>query len=74
MLVSICSVFNRYIINIMRVIDKVYIKYCLKFVNCNFKNKQFLNINFLFFVDRFKLDKKLYLKNIFVDFKKLFKN
>lgn len=62
MLVSICSVFNRYIINIMQVIDKVYIKYCLKFVNCNFKNKQFLNINFLFFVDSFKSDNKLYLK------------
>lgn len=61
----------------MQVIDKVYRVhkiYCLKFANCNFKNKQLLNINLLPLADSFKSDKKPHLKNIFADFKKLFKN
>lgn len=53
----------------MQAIDKVYIKYCLKFANCNFKNKQLLNNNLLPLADSFKSDKKPHLKNIFVDFK-----
>lgn len=74
MLASTCSVFNRYTTNIMQAIEKVYIKYCLKFANCNFKNKQLLNINLLPLADSFKSDKKPHLKNFFADFKKLFKN
>lgn len=74
MLASACSVFNRYTTNTMQVIDNVYIKYHLKFANCNFKNIQLLNINLLPLADSFKSDKKPHLKNIFVDFKKLFKN
>lgn len=46
----------------MQAIDKVYIKYCLKFANCNFKNKQLLNINLLPLADSFKLDNKPHLK------------
>lgn len=74
MLTGTCSVFNRYTTNIMQAIDKVYIKDHLKFANCNFENKQFLNINLSPLADSFKSDKKPHLKNIFVDFKKLFKN
>lgn len=62
MLASTCSVFNRYTTNTMQAIDKVYIKYCLKFANCNFKNKQLLNTNPLPLADSFKSDNKPHLK------------
>lgn len=57
----------------MQAIDKVYIKYCLKFANCNFKNKQLLNINLFPLGDSFKSVWATF-ENISVDFKKLFKN
>lgn len=62
MLASTCSVFNRYTTNTMQAIDKVYIKYHLKFANCNFENKQLLNINLLPLADSFKSDNEPHLK------------